>query len=310
MHTPAFCPYCNHLKKALPGHNYCSNAGDNIESAKSNAFYLISNKMYSGQHVSRLSIRGVLDGYQYYKAGHNDLVVKKDNYLILNQGQSWTSEIVSEAPVEMIVVAFHSDFIKKANHVLVTPTEQLLEDPFFSRDREINYFENTYPNDEQIKQLFLQLKTNITTGNKEELFYEQIYFDLLKSIFHQHQRALMQVSLVPAKKPSIRKELFQRLSLAKDFINAHVDKKLDLNEISKTAALSPYHFLRLFKAVYKITPFQYLTNERMKLARYLLESSSKTVGEISEVVGFEDQSAFGRVFKKHFGHPPLQLRKN
>ncbi len=304
-----YCPYCLGLKKAFKDHNYCSNNNDTIESVKSNAFYMNSQHVHSGKHISRLSIRGVLNGYQYYKTGSKDKLVKQDNYLIINQGQSWYSEINSETPVEMIVVAFHPDFLKKAAYSLSASSEDLLDNPFTGLEKEINYFENTYPNDPQIKNLFLQLKKNIISEEKSELFYEQIYFELYQLMLNKHQSCLKQAELLPTKKQAVKKELYQRLGNAKDYMNVNLGKKISLQEISSAVALSPYHFLRLFKALYKITPHQYLTSERMKYAYHLLSTSYHPIKEISFRCGFDDQSSFTRVFKSHFNKTPLQIRK-
>ena len=64
-----------------------------------------------------------------------------------------------------------------------------------------------------------------------------------------------------------------------------------------------------FKAVYRQTPHQFLIQERMKLAHYLLRSTNKNIQEIGNSVGFENHSAFSRGFKKQFGMTPLKIRK-
>ena len=303
-----FCPYCSQLIKADKAHNYCSNVGDNILTAKTNAFYLQNKQLQSGQHIARLSVRAVLNGYHYYKTGGNDRVVKKDNYLIVNQGQTWESAIESETPVEAIVIAFHPDFLTAATDSLTTKTAVLLDNPFNSTTKEVNFFENTYPNDPQTQQLFLQFKKHILEGSKEEMIFEQLYFDLFKNIFETHHTVGNQSLLIPSKKVAVKKELFQRLGIAKDYMMAHLGEKLTVANISSVAALSPYHFIRLFKAVYQLSPHQFLTQERMKLAHYLLQSSTKTIQEICYDVGFDNHSAFGRVFKKQFGITPRELR--
>ncbi len=303
-----FCPYCSQLKKADTSQNYCSNVGDNILASKTNAFYLQNNHLQSGKHIARLSVRGVLNGYHYYKTGGNDRVVKKDNYLIVNQGQTWESEIESETPVEAIVIAFHPAFLNTATHSLTKTTEVLLDNPFDSNTKAVNFFENTYPNDPQIQQLFLQFKKHILEETKEEMAFEQLYFDFFKNIFEVHEKIKNQSQLIPSKKLAVKKELFQRLGIAKDYMMAHLGAQITLADISKVAALSPYHFLRLFKTVYQRTPHQFLTQERMKLAHYLLQSSTKTIQEICYDSGFENHSAFGRVFKKQFGRTPMEVR--
>lgn len=303
-----FCPYCSQLIKANTGHNYCSNVGDNILAAKTNAFYLHDTQLQSGKHIARLSVRGVLNGYHYYKTGGNDRVVKKDNYLIVNQGQTWESEIEAETPVEAIVIAFHPNFLTTATHSLTKTTEILLDNPYDSYTEEVNFFENTYPNDPQIQQLFLEFKKHILSGANGTMAFEQLYFDFFKKIFETHQKVGNQSQLIPSKKVAVKKELFQRLGIAKDYMLAHLGAQITLADISRTAALSPYHFLRLFKAVYQLTPHQFLTQERMKLAHYLLQSSTRTIQEICYASGFENHSAFGRVFKKQFGRTPMEVR--
>ena len=303
-----FCPYCSQLIKADNSHNYCSKVGDNLMAAKTNAFYLQDNQLQSGQHISRLSVRGVINGYHYYKTGSQDRVVKKDNYLIVNQGQTWESEIASESPVEAIVIAFNPDFLATAVDSLTLKATKLLDNPFNKDKKVVNFFENTYPNDAQIQQLFLQIREQLLKKSKEAIVFEQLYFDLFEKIYSTHQQAIKQTQLIPAKKITTKKELFYRLGIAKDYMLAHLKRPITLAEISRVAALSPYHFLRLFRAVYQQTPHQFLTQERMKLAYYLLQSSSKTIKEICYAVGFENHSAFGRVFKKQFGRTPLEVR--
>ena len=278
-----------------------------MNSIKSNSFYLTSNQMYSGRHISRLAIRSVLNGYQYYKIGDADRVVKKDNYLIVNEGQEWSSAIETEMPVEMMVVAFHPEFVNRAIYSWTASTEKLLDDPFFSENKQLNYFENTYPNDEAIFHSLAQLKQGILR-KEEELFFEQAHFNLLELIFRKHQASEKQMDLIPAKKAAVKKELFLRLGTAKDYMDAHLGAPLDLAAISQIAALSPFHFLRLFKALYQTTPHQYLTKERMKRGHYLLQNSSKTIREISFEVGFENHSAFGRLFKNYYGLTPQAVR--
>ncbi len=308
MPDTTFCPYCNCLKRAIEDHNYCSNTGDDIQSVKSNAFYMATNQMYSGKHVSRLSIRSVLNGYQYYKTGRQDRTIKKDNYLIINEGQTWYSEINAEEPVELLVVAFHPEILRKALYSLTASSRKLIDDPFFPISEGVHFFENTYSDNQEIKQLFLQIKTAINTREKDELYFEELEFSLLTLVFQKHQSLLEESLLLPSRNRTTQKEILFRLGLAKDFMLSNLDKKIGLNDISKAAALSPYHFLRLFKTLYGITPHQFLTLERMNLAKYLLQKSSKSIREVSFSTGYENHSSFGRVFKNYFGISPHQIR--
>ncbi len=305
-----FCPYCTQLTQASQGQNYCSNAGDHIGKVENNAFYFKQAELDSGTHISRLSIRMVLDGYQYYKTGRKESIVKKDNYLIINEGEIWHSEIHAEKPVEALIVAFHPEYIKKAAFAFGNDSSALLDNPFHQTKEGISFEKSTYAQEPQIARLFLKLKGQITSGECSDLYYEEIYLELMHLIFQNHQNYIKQSELIPLKKPAVRKELLKRLSLAKDYIDVYLKEPLSLDLISENAALSPYHFLRLFKSIYQITPHQYILKERMHLAKYMVLSETKTVKEIAYEIGYEDQSAFNRVFKRFYKKTPLQIRND
>ena len=76
------CPYCSRLMQAIPKSNYCSNLGDDITKVRSNAFYFRANSMDSGEHISRLSIRCVCDGYQRVLLGEDEVILDPSKYLV------------------------------------------------------------------------------------------------------------------------------------------------------------------------------------------------------------------------------------
>ena len=72
--------------------------------------------------------------------------------------------------------------------------------------------------------------------------------------------------------------------------------------------MSPYHFHRLFKAMLGMPPMKYSLQLRMRRARTLVEGSRKSIGDIAAEVGCPDQSHFTKMFRKHWGVLPSQLR--
>jgi AraC family transcriptional regulator len=98
-----------------------------------------------------------------------------------------------------------------------------------------------------------------------------------------------------------------RLRQVKEYINEHLNWDLKLIELSAIAQLSPYHFLRLFKQRMGITPHQYILQQRIERAKYLLQHSNLSIAEIAVRTGFSDQSHLTRCFKRRFGVTPKQL---
>lgn len=106
---------------------------------------------------------------------------------------------------------------------------------------------------------------------------------------------------------AIAGELYQRIVAAKVFIDENYHESINLNEISRKAFLSPFHFHRLFSRVYKKTPHQYLTSKRIEKAKNLL-SENKQVTDVCNDVGFESVGSFSVLFKKEIGFAPTFYR--
>lgn len=99
------------------------------------------------------------------------------------------------------------------------------------------------------------------------------------------------------------------LQRAKDFIHHHVDADLSLEDISDAANLSKYHFLRLFRRQFGITPHQYVINCRINAARTALETG-EPLNDVVYRYGFSDLSHFNRRFKRIYGMTPKQYQSS
>ena len=63
------------------------------------------------------------------------------------------------------------------------------------------------------------------------------------------------------------------------------------------ACMSKYHFLRLFKATYGITPMEYVSRRRIERAQDLLRATNLTVTEVCFAVGFSSLGSFSSRFR-------------
>lgn len=103
-------------------------------------------------------------------------------------------------------------------------------------------------------------------------------------------------------------DTFHRLARARRLIDECYNLPLDLEQISKEACLSRFHFLRLFRRAFNKTPHQYLIQRRIEKAKELLTSSRLTVTDVCFEVGFESLGSFSSLFRKQVGHPPVAYR--
>jgi len=102
--------------------------------------------------------------------------------------------------------------------------------------------------------------------------------------------------------------LYRRIVHAKLFIDKNYAKNIDLNNISDEAYFSKFHFIRLFKSIYKKTPHQYLTYVRIEKAKELLKND-QPVSEVCFMVGFDSFTSFSGLFSKVVGQSPSSFLK-
>ncbi|GAB3742440.1 helix-hairpin-helix domain-containing protein [Spirosoma lituiforme] len=114
---------------------------------------------------------------------------------------------------------------------------------------------------------------------------------------------------IPATQEATQKDLHKKLKLALSYMTKHPAEKITIAQLADLAHLSPYHFIRLFRSAYELTPLQYLTRLRLKKASLLLKKSDVTVVNIVPQCGFENDSAFIRLFRKEFRMTPIAYRK-
>ena len=91
-------------------------------------------------------------------------------------------------------------------------------------------------------------------------------------------------------------------------MDEHVCDKIDLQTVAGFSFLSKFHFIRLFKRYYGITPHAYLLEKRLELASQWLRSEYSVV-ETCFRLGFESPNTFSATFKKYSGLSPTAYKK-
>jgi AraC-like DNA-binding protein len=93
------------------------------------------------------------------------------------------------------------------------------------------------------------------------------------------------------------------------WLEANSHREIALEDAARQAAISPFHFLRLFSGVLGVTPHQYLVRSRLRRAARQLADDDKPVTEVAYDVGFNDLSNFVRTFHRAAGVSPLKFRQ-
>jgi len=100
----------------------------------------------------------------------------------------------------------------------------------------------------------------------------------------------------------------RRITQALRHIEAYCEEVLSIDDLARQAAMSPYHFLRTFRALVGMTPHQYVLRTRLHRAALLLRRTDQPVAGIAFDCGFGDLSTFNRRFRRVMGASPSAYR--
>lgn len=93
------------------------------------------------------------------------------------------------------------------------------------------------------------------------------------------------------------------------FIHDNLSEKLCLKILADEVFLSESHLSLLFRQNLKIAPMEYVRQMRLKKVSELLLTTNLPLKEISEMIGFENQSQLSRAFRSVIGVSPTEYRK-
>ncbi|MDX6806922.1 AraC family transcriptional regulator [Terrihabitans rhizophilus] len=100
------------------------------------------------------------------------------------------------------------------------------------------------------------------------------------------------------------------LSVIRDFIEAHLDEPVTINDIADQVKLGPDQLSRRFKITTGMTLYQFVIRSRIDAAQRLLRETDTPIALIALECGFGDQVSFTRSFKKVTGSTPGAFRSN
>lgn len=116
--------------------------------------------------------------------------------------------------------------------------------------------------------------------------------------------------LIGMPKDHIQDDYRERINRVLQYIDEHLDEKLDLDTLASVSCFSAYHFHRIMRAHLNESLGAYIIRQRLQLAAMLLTHSGRSVSEIAWEVGYETPSSLSKAFKNHFKISPQAFRDN
>lgn len=307
----SYCPYCNRAQSLLMGNIYCSHQSLKMENLENGVMLIKGKKLEeTHDHVSRLSIRCIRGGEQYYKVGSREFKISDENYLVINKGQHYKTSFDGDGEKEMMLIAFKPGYAEEVLYSIMTDEDKLLDDPYRSINQPLYFFEKTYEEDPLITDTFKSLRRlmNEDPEWKKTVDLDSVYSGVLTRLLHVHRGFYPEINKIKSAKFSTRKELYRRLITGKEYLENNLHRKISIEEVSSIATMSPHHFKRTFKNLFGETPHNFHVRKRLEYSKRLIKKGELNISEICRLIGFENTSSFIRLFKTNYGLTPGNLK--
>lgn len=155
--------------------------------------------------------------------------------------------------------------------------------------------------DAGIPPIYIHSISEDITTKIEEADSSQDLVDVIENMIDSYCNSVNNISL---QNHSVNVVKVQR------YIVNNIDKKISLADLSELTDLDESYLCRLFKRECHMTINEYIQNQRINEAKWMLESSDNSIIDISHLLGFSTQSYFCSVFKKIVGISPAKYRLN
>lgn len=130
---------------------------------------------------------------------------------------------------------------------------------------------------------------------------------LLVSLVVDLVRALQSTGSTPEHQPTLLHDA--RREKIEEFFNTYAMGSICQEQLAEALHLSPRQLSRILHKFYGMSFKEKLLHTRIAVAKNLLGSTTRSVGDIAELCGYEYESSFTHAFKRCTGMTPLEFRK-
>lgn len=172
-------------------------------------------------------------------------------------------------------------------------------------------FETNFNDQKQSICCNIQLKLLELIDCKVDVFHKHIFFEsqILSLIFYsQKEIEAMQMSCESCSLMTLPLEP-EKIQKAKEYIMANLHTPLTIPIIASHVGTNQCYLKKGFKEQIGKTVFEYVQENRMIKAQYLLQKKELNLTEVIEAVGYSSSSSFSQAFKNFFGYSPSKLER-
>lgn len=255
---------------------------------------------------SGLGIKFVASGEEIYYANGKKFKVTIGEYIIGNEFTKSLVQINSKESVQGLCIDISPEIITEVAEINDANGSELkdflLSEQFFVNRYKVNNTMLGY----SLNEINHKVKLGTFTNDFEQ---NELFYNLAESIITDQRFIFNNLAKLKFKKTITNQEVLRAIMNAKSFIDEYSNENLSLENIAQQTGISKFHFIRVFKSVFGISPYQYQKCKRLEQAKLDLLRGSEILFTALNY-GFPDTQTFTKAFKKQFGQTPGSIRKS
>jgi AraC-like DNA-binding protein len=107
---------------------------------------------------------------------------------------------------------------------------------------------------------------------------------------------------------SLKKADIDKIYAVREYLLQNMEANNTLVSLAHSVGTNEFTLKNGFKELFGTTVFGFWHDAKMEHAKKLILHEEKTIGEVSDLVGYKNQRHFSDAFKRKFGIPPSKLK--
>ncbi len=168
--------------------------------------------------------------------------------------------------------------------------------------RELKLADRTYFEEARVASLLRSVALERWDDADGRLRVNETAHDVLSLLLREQSATRTDTPFRGGLAPAVRRRV-------RDYIDAHLSQPLTLGELAEVAALSEYHFSRMFRLSFGRAPHAWVAEQRLARARLLLRTTSLPLAQIAADCGYANAAHFSHRFRDAHGAAPNAYRR-
>lgn len=259
---------------------------------------------------AKLSVKLVLDGTERYRVDNKPFNVNSGEFLLIEPKQELHISFNEKKQVEGICFYFDENYFKQAIALQNQKHDWGMERSWTENVQPFSFLCKNYALGNGTFGVYLKKVAQRIKSEPQVYLSEDFFMDFALKLVEHQTGVSAEMNKLLSLKLSTRKELYCRVSLAKEYLHQQAwDEQISIQELAAIATLSEVQLHRAFKQVFGMTPHQYILQLKLNRAFDLIQINKLSLTEIGLKLGFADLPTFSKAFKKKYGLAPSAIQK-